>query len=272
MGFLSKLEKLSEKYIEGFFREKFPGQLQPADMAKSLVREMRDRKTVSVAHTYVPGEYTVFVSAADYEKIGAFAGSLAGELAAFIAAKANEKGYVLAGGPKVEIGPDEALGSGQMRVTSKFGSPEDMGQTPEGEEPAQENRPPAGESTLVAARERLAGMAAADCGFDRTLTRMTALQPKYVLVVKSGLNDAYKFPLGRHNFTIGRRRSCDLCLLDTGISREHARIEYRDGIYYIIDLGSTNGTYVNSVRVSVSKIEPGDVIKLGATWLEFKVV
>lgn len=273
MGFLSKLEKLSEKYIEGFFREKFAGQLQPADITKSLAREMRDRKTVSFAHTYVPGEYTVFLSAADYENIGPIAASLAGEMAGFVAARAEEKGYVLAGGPKVDIESDEGLRSGQMRVVSRFGPLREADGVLEGETPARGKEPvAAGESTLVAARDRLARMTGAGPDFERTLARVAALQPKPVLVIKSGLKDAYNFPLGKHNVTIGRRRSNDLCLLDTGISREHARIEYKDGVYYLIDLGSTNGTFVNGARVSIRKIEPGDVIKLGATWLEFKVV
>lgn len=266
MGFLSKLEKLSEKYIEGFFRQKFAGQLQPADIAKKLAREMRDRKTVSVSHTYVPGEYTVFVSNADYENIGVFATSLAGELAEFVAAKAAEKGYVLAGGPKVNLEADSALATGQLRIASMFGTPVETGIGPVPEAPA------AGETTLVTARKRLDSSAAPGQDFDRTLTRVAAVQPKTVLTVKSGLRDAYNFPLGKYTVSIGRRRTNDLCLLDTGISRDHARIEYKDGSYYLVDLGSTNGTFVNGTRVSIKKIEPGDVIKIGATWLEFKVV
>ncbi|MFZ5641141.1 MAG: FhaA domain-containing protein [Bacillota bacterium] len=262
MGFLSKLEKLSEKYIEGFFRQKFAGQLQPAEIARRLAREMRDRRTVSVSHTYVPGEFTVFVSAGDYENIRSFATSLTAELAGFVAAKAAEKGYVLAGGPKVTIEPDETMGLGQLKIISKFGSP-----------PPENHQPAAGETTLVASRERLSGMPGTDTGFDRTLTRMPAVQPpRAMLVVKAGPKDAYDFPLGKHGITVGRRRTNDLCLLDTGISRDHARIDFKDGSYYITDLGSTNGTIVNGAKISSRKLVPGDVIKLGATWLEFRVV
>lgn len=262
MGFFSKLEKLSEKYIEGFFRQKFAGQLQPAEIARRLVREMRDRRTVSVSHTYVPGEFAVFVSAGDYENIGSFAAGLTAELADFVAAKAAERGYVLAGGPKVTIEPDGTLGPGQLRIVSKFGSP-----------PPENHRPAAGETTLVASRERINSMPGTNDGFDRTMTRLPALQPaKAMLVVKSGPKDAYDFPLGKHGITVGRRRSNDLCLLDTGISRDHARIDFQDGGYFITDLGSTNGTIVNGAKISSRKLVPGDSIKLGATWLEFRVV
>jgi hypothetical protein len=262
VGFLSRLEKLSEKYIEGFFRQKFAGQLQPAEIARRLAREMRDRRTESVSHTYVPGEFTVFVSAVDYENIGSIAAGLTAELADFVAAKAVEKGYVLAGGPKVIIEPDGTLGLGQLRILSKFGSP-----------PPESQQPAAGETTLVASRERLSGIPGADAGFDRTLTRMPAVHPpKAMLVIKSGPKDAYNFPLGKHGITVGRRRSNDLCLLDSGISREHARIDFKDGSYYITDLGSTNGTIVNGAKISSRKLVPGDVIKLGGTWLEFRVV
>jgi pSer/pThr/pTyr-binding forkhead associated (FHA) protein len=51
-----------------------------------------------------------------------------------------------------------------------------------------------------------------------------------------------------------------------GVSRHHAQIVYRDGYYYVSDLGSTNGTWVNDTRVSLGsevQLAAGDTLRLG---------
>ncbi|MDD2554370.1 MAG: DUF3662 domain-containing protein, partial [Desulfotomaculaceae bacterium] len=67
MGMFSGLEGSLEKYIEGFFKDKISGRVQPADIAKKLAREMRDCKRVSVSNIYVPNEYIVFLHHSDWE-------------------------------------------------------------------------------------------------------------------------------------------------------------------------------------------------------------
>jgi len=70
---------------------------------------------------------------------------------------------------------------------------------------------------------------------------------------------------------IGRNKTCAICINnDPLISRKHALIEHIKGKYYISDLDSTNGTYVNNHPVKKNeKIElfPGDIIKVGKTRL-----
>jgi pSer/pThr/pTyr-binding forkhead associated (FHA) protein len=66
---------------------------------------------------------------------------------------------------------------------------------------------------------------------------------------------------------IGRLPDCDVVLPDTNVSRRHARI-YRDGTDVVVeDLGSTNGTKVNGVRVARKVLSPGDRILLGRSTL-----
>ena len=73
--------------------------------------------------------------------------------------------------------------------------------------------------------------------------------------------------------TIGRGGQNDLALAgDEFASARHARIEpRRDGVY-VEDIGSTNGTFVNGVRVDGGgrKLIPGDVVRIGATDLRFE--
>jgi len=79
-------------------------------------------------------------------------------------------------------------------------------------------------------------------------------------------------PLAAEACVIGRGRDADLRLDDTGLSREHARIVVREaaGGHAIEDLGSTNGTYLNGVRVRRAVLGEGDRIQMGkATSLRY---
>jgi pSer/pThr/pTyr-binding forkhead associated (FHA) protein len=69
--------------------------------------------------------------------------------------------------------------------------------------------------------------------------------------------------------TIGRDIDCDLKLADKQVSRKHARIEQREDGYWITDLGSSNGVFVNEKRISGAiRLTPGNQIRIGDTRLE----
>ncbi len=81
--------------------------------------------------------------------------------------------------------------------------------------------------------------------------------------------EGMEFVLEKANVTLGRATINEIVLLhDSKVSRHHARIDKRGAGFAIMDLGSTNGTYVNGNRVASSALSPGDVIKLGPkqTW------
>jgi|SRR5215471_11825512 len=63
---------------------------------------------------------------------------------------------------------------------------------------------------------------------------------------------------------IGRGRESDVFLPDYRLSRRHAEIEQRGDAYFLIDLGSTNGTFLNGQRVvGERRLRDGDLIALG---------
>jgi len=79
-----------------------------------------------------------------------------------------------------------------------------------------------------------------------------------------------RFPLGKPRITIGRARSSDVFLPDQWLSRHHAAIEQKTGTYYLVDLGSKNGTLLNGERVSGDRrLRDGDIITLGEHVLVF---
>jgi diguanylate cyclase (GGDEF)-like protein len=85
------------------------------------------------------------------------------------------------------------------------------------------------------------------------------------LVVMAGSNVGEMYKVDKEQLTIGRGDKADLRLLDDGISRDHARITKDGGQLVLEDLGSTNGTYCNGVRVTRHALSEGDKILLGST-------
>jgi diguanylate cyclase (GGDEF)-like protein len=69
--------------------------------------------------------------------------------------------------------------------------------------------------------------------------------------------------------TIGRSVQCDIQIDDENVSRNHAELALRDGIVYLRDLKSTNGTYVNSKKVSEAPLADGDLILIGAILFKY---
>ena len=70
---------------------------------------------------------------------------------------------------------------------------------------------------------------------------------------------------------VGRSPSCQIPLTDTFASSIHSRLFARDGSWFVEDLCSTNGTYVNERRVTApAEIKVGDRVRVGRTLLEVR--
>lgn len=79
-----------------------------------------------------------------------------------------------------------------------------------------------------------------------------------------------EFQLGDQPITIGRSVDADIVLLDERASRIHCGVRLWDGDFYIKDLKSRNGTWVNNHKVDVAKLKAGDVIRVGSTIFHFE--
>ena len=69
---------------------------------------------------------------------------------------------------------------------------------------------------------------------------------------------------------VGTAADSDIVLTDQYMSSRHAVIRYEDGIFVIVDLDSTNGTYVNDDRCSKEELIDNDRLRVGRTELKFK--
>lgn len=69
-------------------------------------------------------------------------------------------------------------------------------------------------------------------------------------------------PLRKSKLLIGRRDSCDISLRFPNVSSHHCEIELLNGYWRVRDLGSSNGTKVNGVRVDTKWLMPGDELSV----------
>ena len=73
------------------------------------------------------------------------------------------------------------------------------------------------------------------------------------------------------SMAVGRAPECDIRLDDTYVSQQHARIFGKGDKWYVEDLGSTNGTFVNDQKLAApAQVEPGDKVRVGTTVLELR--
>ncbi len=79
-----------------------------------------------------------------------------------------------------------------------------------------------------------------------------------------------EFELSERPITIGRSPEADVVILDEKASRIHCGIRLWDGEFYVKDLKSRNGTYVNDQRVDVAKLKSGDRIRVGSILFSFE--
>ena len=85
------------------------------------------------------------------------------------------------------------------------------------------------------------------------------------LVVISGIDLGKKYALNRSSTLIGRSPKTDIQLDEDSISRNHAMIVNEGSRVIARDLGSTNGTYVNGIRIRQNQVlKDGDLVRLGS--------
>ncbi len=264
MGFLTKLEKLSEKYIEGFFKSRFADHIQPAEIAKILWREMRDSKNVSVSKVYVPNQYIVFLGPEDWKTIDSVRSSLSRELKVYLKKKARDKAFEVVGDITISFALDEELTLGSVTVESSFVENTEVNEAAETGKSETNN-------TIVADKKSFYHPGHENIT-ENTVTNLTVPRVLAELVIKAGNRERTKFAIGKQGVIIGRRKTNEIYIDDANVSRAHASIDYSEGNHFITDLGSTNGTFLNGSRVSRVKLASGDLIKVGTTLLEYKVV
>jgi diguanylate cyclase (GGDEF)-like protein len=95
---------------------------------------------------------------------------------------------------------------------------------------------------------------------------VTNRQACLVHIYPTGPGMGTRYTLADSRVVLGRDSDCDICLGDLSVSRHHARIQPGLDGYYVVDLQSTNGTFVNDKPASMCKLKDGDYLRFG-NWI-----
>ncbi|MDX6555223.1 MAG: hypothetical protein QOD86_1418 [Miltoncostaeaceae bacterium] len=282
MSILRGIEQKVEGVFERGFRRAFRSGLQPVELARKLAKEMEDHKTISVSRVYVPNEFTVYLSPQDHVQFAAYEASLCAELATYLGAHARGAGLAMVAEPTVSLQEDSDLRLGEFGIAcrmaeSPVGTPaagpaptpppaeappaEGAAEAPAAaEEAPAPPPPPAPPAPPHVPYEPLAGVSGTQV-MSADDARAAGLVPQTVtLVTPSG-----RLRLNKRVTTIGRSRECDLVIADPNVSRTHAEIRHIGTDWFLVDLGSTNGSEVNGREVKRQALTSGDVIGIGTS-------
>ena len=264
MNLLKSVESTIASLVEGTFGRVFRSEVRPIELARKLVREMDEHRTVSVSRIYVPNEYLVWLSPQDRARFHDMEDEVIDELCAYLLEHARRENLVLAAPPTVSFHTDEALSLGEFGIEARLVRPPEPPPEPAAarpQPPAPAAAPERGETMIYSTSSRLREPLLGD------EERPGRRAPRALLLVEG--RRALVPPSGG---TIGRSRDCDIVLADTGVSRRHAAIRPSGDGWTIEDLGSTNGVLVNGREVhGEERLAPGDRLGLGSTEIVFEV-
>ena len=252
MALLRSIESKIEGLFEGVFGRAFRTHVQPIELARKLVKEMDDHRTVSVSRVYVPNEYTIYLSSQDRRQFTGYEGSLVGELQDYLAEHARRERYALLAPPRVLVTTDDDLTVGEFGIATRLVPDEASSERPPPELPLEQ---PA--HTMVYRAPVT------------PIEEMPQLEPKPMREVPTLTVAGKTHAIATPRAVLGRSRECELRLGDVNVSRRHAEVRHEDEAYWIVDLGSVNGTLVNGKRVARERLRDGDRITLGSTEIVF---
>lgn len=266
---LQDFERRLEGAVEGFFARAFRSGLQPIELAKGIRRYAEDQRQVGTDGMVVPNAFRFRVNPKDGERLAGYGDNLLAELGTMLRDCARDEGWTLAGPPAIELTTDEQVPYGIFRLTGKV----DAGATPTAA-PAQ---PPAPAATAQAPgpeptqepQDQLpadATMIADDLGEEPTPAPAAPVDAGTGLAIR--LPDGTEVLLEGKRLVAGRLADNPITIDHTTVSRAHAAFVRRGDEWWVLDLGSTNGTRVNGRPAAEHPIGIGDEVELGEVLVE----
>ncbi|HEX5174264.1 MAG TPA: DUF3662 and FHA domain-containing protein [Gaiellaceae bacterium] len=247
---LRGIEQRLERVFEGVFGRAFRTNVQPVELARKLAKEMDEHRSTSVTRVYVPNEYTIYLSAGDREQFEGYENSLVSELEEYLSEHAARENYALLTPPRILFETDEDLGVGEFGIATRMAQ---YGRT--GEEDAPEIPSPGATMVYKPRTQPTEAASALDLGLEREVA---------VLEWAGG-----RSVLEKQRSVLGRSRDVDVQIDDPSVSRRHAEIVQEGSTYWLVDLGSTNGTEVDGRRVQRVRLADGSRFTIGETTVTF---
>ncbi|MFB0833453.1 FhaA domain-containing protein [Arthrobacter halodurans] len=235
MGLVDNVERGLEKLVTNVFRGSGSSDVKPVEFASRLRHEMDTRSlTLSQGRTLAPNSFEIRLSADDFAKARQWGPTLAEELCDVVVNHAKGQRYTLQGPVRVSFKKDADLKAGHFTVTATM--TKDAAPAPQPPRPATPARQP------------------------------SRLQPVLDL-------NGQRYALNSDSIVLGRSSDADIPVDDPGVSRRHIEILREGGTAWAVDLGSTNGSYVNGQRVDGrAELFDGSIIAMGRTRITFRLL
>ncbi|MDO4916889.1 MAG: DUF3662 and FHA domain-containing protein [Rothia sp. (in: high G+C Gram-positive bacteria)] len=312
MGFINKIEQGLEKAVRGTFA-KGGSQFEPVDLANRVRTEMDNKAySISSDRMIAPNVFSIDFAAEDFPRVQSWGAPLAEELCDVVIRHARAQGYSLRGSVRVTFSVDDAVAPGDFMVDSSQekvatpqnapakaahassvapGEPSSRGSSRAAAPAAPAQRPASypsmGEDDLPQRITKPAPRAPRTTRAQEYNEPPTQMQPREsARVAPSSYNSSYApqpqvvLEINGQNYScnslpvvLGRSSRADITVEDTGVSRRHLEIMEQDGVYLAIDLGSTNGSYLNGEPlVGRRQLTHGSVLSMGRARIVFRLM
>ena len=250
MSVLRNLESKLAGLVEGTFSRAFKSEVRPVEIARKLAREMDEHRVQSLSRTYVPNEYTVWLSPDDREQFSGYEGELRRELSGYLLEHARKERVALLTPPDIAFRTDDRLRLGEFGIQARL-------VRPQGDPASEPSQGEEGHTMVYSSSERIAApLREPD---PRRANARLRIGARAELLGSSGT-------------VLGRSREADIVLDDANVSRKHAEVRPSGGSWTVRDLGSTNGVKVNGRRIDgAQSLKAGDVIELGTSQATFEL-
>ncbi|MGQ9528953.1 MAG: FhaA domain-containing protein [Chloroflexus sp.] len=236
MSALRRFEQFMEQMVEGSVARIFRSTIQPVEIARRLEKAMESNQTISVKRVIVPSSYRAFLNPQDFAIFQPVRQQIEQELATYLSELAAERNFTMLDHPRVVITEDPAVPRRSIQVEAEM----------------RDNQSDQPTMTMIMQSDRAPGRSSGA-----------------FFLLQIG-NAPQALPIATTTVTIGRGLDNDIILEDTRVSRKHAQLRYRQRRFWLTDLGSTNGTFVNGERISERALRDGDVVSMGGLELTFR--
>jgi len=250
MGFLESLEKNIEKAVRAAFATGSRKRVEAVEIASALRRELdQEAFTISAGRTMAPNVFVVEFSDEDFPRAQDWGTPLAEELCDVVIKHARGQAYTLQGAVKVSFTRNPEVEAGEFRIHSSAQRTTESPNTP---------ATPSGHRIARGHRRE-----------EDEPTQATPAQ-YWIPVLDVG---GERFSINADSVVLGRSAEADITVEDTGVSRKHLEIRRQGDHFVAVDLGSTNGSYVDGERViGRTELVNGSVITMGRTRITFRLL
>ena len=299
---LQSFEQGVERMVGGVFQRAFKSSVRPIHIGRKLIREIDAQRTLDAAGKAVaPNVFVVHVNEKDRAAFGDLEKPLLAELVGAAEEYAKSEQYQLLGEVKVSLLTDAALKAGRFEVhasVSAGASEPAPVAAPVVVEPSDE--PPAAgipsvDVPVMVPPVVVPPVVSVPTISPPTITPPTIATPSIpplpslggtpstpapaaapMLKATLAMADGSRIALRPGVISVGRSAESTIPLNDTNVSRRHAELRLRgegaDAVWVLVDLGSTNGTLINGVKVNGEQVlRKNDAIVFGATKARYEV-